>query len=129
MLQLYTLGSFLSLSVGGWHRVDYLFVILRADEKAYRRSAWLNWRSISCVYRPHHTAAGAPRIYPWGGMRCSLDGGVIDVSKKRSGTGHRLNENQPFRRFPKGFPPFAAFFPGAIRLLWLYFHETNGHAF
>ncbi len=52
MLQLYTPGSFLSLSVGGWHRVDYLFVILRADEKAYRRSAWLNWRSILCVYRP-----------------------------------------------------------------------------
>ena len=29
-----------------------LFVPLSTDEKAYRRSAWLNWRSISCVYRP-----------------------------------------------------------------------------
>jgi len=63
MLQLYTPGSFLSLSVGGWHRVDYLFVILRADEKACQGSAvglgtgWLNTcRSVG--------SPGASRLLP-----------------------------------------------------------------
>ncbi len=40
-----------------------------------------------------------------------------------------MKTGRSFRLFPRCFPPFSAFFPGAVCLPWLYFHKTDGHPF
>jgi len=40
-----------------------------------------------------------------------------------------MKTSRSFRLFPRCFPPFCAFLPGAVCLHWLYFHKTDSLPF